>query len=121
MVRRIELANEHGVDFPVWDIEEGLLEPGDLDLTAVLVADFRRFAALWHVATPMEVYADRFDGVPVLDALLRARHRLALRLDPSRRPPSEASDESMRTAGRGLAERLQAELGDEVVVIYRHL
>ena len=120
MVRRIELVNEYGVDFPVWDDEEGLLDPDDLDLTPALVADLRQFAALWQAGIPAEVYDDRFDGVPVLDALVRARHRLMRRLDPSRRPPPEASDEAMRARGKELAARLQAELGDGVVVTYHH-
>ncbi|MFC5676584.1 hypothetical protein [Aeromicrobium endophyticum] len=115
----IRVMNEYGGGLPLWpdDVDTDVEA---LDLSAGLRTDLMAFADRWDAAIPPEVYDDRWDGVPVMQLLVRAKYALGRRLHPARERAVKAEDEAIRRTGESLAVRVQQELGPGFDVAYVH-
>jgi hypothetical protein len=115
----IRVMNEYGGGLPLWpdDIDDDV---NDLDLSEDLRADLMTFAERWDAAIDPEVTDDRWDGVPVMQTLVRAKYSMGRLLHPARERAAEAEYEDMRRTGEALAVRVQDELGSAYRVRYVH-
>jgi hypothetical protein len=115
----IRVMNEYGCGLPLWpdDIDDDV---NDLDLSEDLRADLMTFAERWDAAIDPEVTDDRWDGVPVMQTLVRAKYSMGRLLHPARERAAEAEYEDMRRTGEALAVRVQDELGSAYRVRYVH-
>jgi hypothetical protein len=115
----IRLMNEYGGGLPLWpdDLDTDV---DDLDLSDSLRADLEAFVERWDASIPPEVYDDRWDGVPVMQSLVRMRYALGRLLHPARERAAVVEDEQMRRIGADLRDRLEHELGPRYRVTYVH-
>ncbi|MCL3818353.1 hypothetical protein [Aeromicrobium wangtongii] len=115
----IRLMNEYGGGLPLWpdDID---FDVDELHLSDSLTSDLEAFAARWDASISPEVYDDRWDGVPVMQSLVRARYALGRLLHPSRERAAAAEHDEMRRIGAELRDRLEQELGPAYRVTYVH-
>jgi hypothetical protein len=115
----IRVMNEYGGGLPLWpdDIDDDV---NDLDLSEDLRADLMTFAERWDAAIDPEVTDDRWDGVPVMQTLVRAKYSMGRLLHPARERAADAEYEDMRRTGEALAVRVQDELGSAYRVRYVH-
>lgn len=111
--------NEYGGGLPLWpdDID---LDVDDLNLSDGLRSDLMAFVDRWDAAIDPEVTDDRWDGVPVMQTLVRAKYSLGRLLHPARERAAEAAYEDMRRTGESLTLRVQQELGPAYRVTYVH-
>lgn len=116
---RIRVMNEYGGGLPLWpgDIDDDI---DDLNLSDALRADLMAFVDRWDAAISPEVYDDRWDGVPVMQQLVSAKHALGRLLHPGRERAAETEHEEMRLIGEDLAVSVQRELGPAYRVTYVH-
>ena len=115
----IRLMNEYGVEMPLWGVD-GLMDGDELELSDGLRADLESFADRWEASISPEVSDDRWDDVPVMRSLVRARYSLQSRLNPSAQRDAANEDAEMLALGEELRSRLQEELGSDYRVTYRH-
>ncbi len=115
----LRVMNEYCCDLPLWP-DDPETDAYELDLSDGLRDDLMAFAARWNAAVDPAVADDRWDGIPVLQALVDAKHSLARLLHPARERAAEAEREDMRRLGEDLAVRVQHELGSAYRVTYVH-
>lgn len=115
----IRLMNEYSCEVPLWPSIDMDTNVEQL-ISDELLSDLRAFASRWDAAISPEVSDDRWDGVAIMQSMVRARYALDRLVHPARRRAAATESEEMRSIGEVLRVRLESELGPHYRVTYVH-
>jgi hypothetical protein len=115
----IRLMNEYGGGLPLWP-DDPDFDTDELEISNQLRSDLLAFSDRWNESVDPEVTDDRWDGVAVMQQLVRVRYALDRLAHPARQRARAAEYKEMRRIGEALRARLEAELGPTYRVTYLH-